>query len=70
MKTHSRSIEYGALRQSRVRPAWYHGLMKSEETAGTAADEQVVRLIHHRMIDAWNASDGATFAGAFTPRND
>jgi uncharacterized protein (TIGR02246 family) len=44
--------------------------LKSEETAGTAADEQAVRLIHHRMIDAWNAGDGAAFAAPFTASAD
>jgi uncharacterized protein (TIGR02246 family) len=44
--------------------------MKYEEMAATAADEKAVRLILHRIIDAWNASDGAAFAAPFTASAD
>ena len=44
--------------------------MKSEEMAGTAADEQAIRLIHYRMIDAWNVGDGKAFAAPFTASAD
>ena len=32
----------------------------------TAADEDAIRAIHQRMIDAWNAGDAAAFAAPFT----
>jgi uncharacterized protein (TIGR02246 family) len=31
-----------------------------------AADEDAIRAILRRMIDAWNAGDGTAFAAAFT----
>jgi monofunctional chorismate mutase len=31
-----------------------------------AADENPIRGVHRRMIDAWNAGDGAAFAAPFT----
>jgi hypothetical protein len=31
-------------------------------TTQTAADEDTIRAIHRRMIDAWNAGDSAAFA--------
>jgi hypothetical protein len=36
--------------------------MKSQITPQTAIDEDAIRSIHQRMIDAWNAGDGAAFA--------
>ena len=44
--------------------------MKSEPTTQTAADEDTIRAIHRRMIDAWNAGDSAAFAAPFTDRAD
>ncbi|HXL08597.1 MAG TPA: SgcJ/EcaC family oxidoreductase [Candidatus Bathyarchaeia archaeon] len=35
-----------------------------------AADEDAIRAIHRRMIDAWNAGDGAAFAAPFTDDAD
>jgi len=35
-----------------------------------AADEDAIRGIHRRMIDAWNAGDGAAFAAPFTDDAD
>jgi uncharacterized protein (TIGR02246 family) len=35
-----------------------------------AADEDAIRAIHRRMIDAWNAGDGAAFAAPFTDGAD
>jgi uncharacterized protein (TIGR02246 family) len=35
-----------------------------------AADEDAIRAIHQRMIDAWNAGDGAAFAAPFTDEAD
>ncbi len=32
----------------------------------TAADEEAIRAIHQRMIDAWNAGDAVAFAAPFT----
>src|SRR5271167_1675994 len=40
--------------------------MNSEPTTQTAADEDTIRAIHRRMIDAWNAGDSAAFAVPFT----
>jgi uncharacterized protein (TIGR02246 family) len=35
-----------------------------------AADEDAIRAIHQQMIDAWNASNGETFAAPFTDDAD
>ncbi len=40
--------------------------MDSQITTRTAADENAIRAIHQRMIDAWNAGDAAAFAAPFT----
>jgi uncharacterized protein (TIGR02246 family) len=40
--------------------------MDSQITTQTAADEDAIRAIHQRMIDAWNAGDAAAFAAPFT----
>ena len=32
--------------------------MNLQTTTQTAADEDAIRAIHQRMIDAWNAGDG------------
>src|ERR671924_495235 len=40
--------------------------MNSQTITQTAADEDAIRAIHRRMIDAWNAGDGAAFAAPFT----
>jgi len=32
--------------------------MNLQTTTQTAADEDAIRTIHQRMIDAWNAGDG------------
>ena len=40
--------------------------MDSQTTTRTAADEDTIRAIHQRMIDAWNAGDAAAFAAPFT----
>jgi uncharacterized protein (TIGR02246 family) len=42
--------------------------MDSQTT--TAADEDAIRAIHFRMIDAWNAGDAADFAAPFTDDAD
>jgi uncharacterized protein (TIGR02246 family) len=44
--------------------------MNSQTTTQTAGDEGAIRAIHQRMIDAWNAGDGAAFAGPFTDDAD
>jgi uncharacterized protein (TIGR02246 family) len=44
--------------------------MDSQPTAHAAADEDAIRAIHQRMIDAWNAGDGAAFAAPFTDDAD
>ena len=44
--------------------------MQSQTTAQTAADEDALRAIHLRMIDAWNASDSEAFAASFTDDAD
>jgi uncharacterized protein (TIGR02246 family) len=44
--------------------------MNSQTTTQTAADEDAIRAIHQRMIDAWNAGDGAVFAAPFTDDAD
>src|SRR5262249_12215865 len=38
--------------------------------ASNPADEDAIRAIHRRMIDAWNASNGAAFAAPFTDEAD
>jgi uncharacterized protein (TIGR02246 family) len=38
----------------------------NSRTTTTAADEDAIRAIHQRMIDAWNAGDAAAFAAPFT----
>jgi uncharacterized protein (TIGR02246 family) len=43
---------------------------RTETRFSEAADEGVIRAIHRRMIDAWNASDGAAFANPFTDDAD
>ena len=40
--------------------------MNSQTTTSTAADEDAIRAIHKRMIDAWNAGDAEAFAAPFT----
>jgi uncharacterized protein (TIGR02246 family) len=40
------------------------------QTTQTPADEDTIRAIHHRMIDAWNAGDAAAFAAPFTNEAD
>jgi uncharacterized protein (TIGR02246 family) len=47
--------------------------MNSQTTqtrASNPADEDAIRAIHQRMIDAWNAGDGAAFAAPFTDGAD
>jgi uncharacterized protein (TIGR02246 family) len=44
--------------------------MDSQTTTQTAADEDAIRAIHQRMIDAWNAGDAAAFAAPFTDDAD
>jgi uncharacterized protein (TIGR02246 family) len=47
--------------------------MNSQTTqtrASNPADEDAIRAIHRRMIDAWNAGDGAAFAAPFTDGAD
>jgi uncharacterized protein (TIGR02246 family) len=44
--------------------------MDSQTTAQTNADENAIRAIHQRMIDAWNAGDAAAFAAPFTDDAD
>jgi uncharacterized protein (TIGR02246 family) len=44
--------------------------MNSQTTPQTAADEHAIGAIHQRMIDAWNAGDGAAFAAPFTEDAD
>jgi len=44
--------------------------MNSQTTTPTAVDEEAVRAIHRRMIDAWNADDAAGFAAPFTDEAD
>ena len=44
--------------------------MNSQTTTPTAADEDAIRAIHQRMIDAWNAGDAAAFAAPFTDEAD
>jgi len=40
------------------------------QTTQTTADEDAIRAIHQRMIDAWNTGDAAAFAAAFTDDAD
>ena len=47
--------------------------MNSQTTqilASNSADEDAIRAIHQRMIDAWNAGDGAAFAAPFSDEAD
>jgi uncharacterized protein (TIGR02246 family) len=44
--------------------------MSSQTPTETAADEDAIRAIHQRMIDAWNVGDGAGFAASFTEDAD
>jgi len=44
--------------------------MNSQPTTPTAADEDAIRAIHQRMIDAWNAGDAAAFAAPFADEAD
>jgi len=44
--------------------------MNSPTITQTAADEEAVRTIHQRMIDAWNAGDADAFAAPFTDEAD
>ena len=44
--------------------------MDSQATPQKAADEDAIRGIHQRMIDAWNAGDAAAFAAPFTDAAD
>ena len=44
--------------------------MNSQPTAQTAADEDAIRAVHQRIIDAWNAGDGSAFAAPFTDDAD
>ena len=47
--------------------------MNSQTTqilASNPADEDAIRAIHRRMIDAWNVSNGAAFAASFTDGAD
>jgi uncharacterized protein (TIGR02246 family) len=43
---------------------------KTQTPASNAADENAIRAIHQRIIDAWNAGDGAAFAAPFTDDAD
>jgi uncharacterized protein (TIGR02246 family) len=43
---------------------------KNQTPTPNAADENAIRAIHRRMIDAWNAGDGAAFAAPFTDESD
>jgi uncharacterized protein (TIGR02246 family) len=43
---------------------------KAQNRASNPADEDAIRAIHQRMIDAWNAGDGAAFAAPFTDGAD
>jgi uncharacterized protein (TIGR02246 family) len=40
------------------------------QTTQTTADEDAIRAIHQRMIDAWNTGDAAAFAAPFTDDAD
>jgi uncharacterized protein (TIGR02246 family) len=44
--------------------------MDSQITTQTAANEDAIRAIHQRMIDAWNAGDAEAFAAPFTDNAD
>jgi uncharacterized protein (TIGR02246 family) len=44
--------------------------MHAQTPTQTATDEDAIRAIHQRMIDAWNAGDGAAFAAPFTDDAD
>jgi uncharacterized protein (TIGR02246 family) len=43
---------------------------KNQIPTPNAADENAIRAIHQRMIDAWNAGEGAAFAAPFTDEAD
>jgi uncharacterized protein (TIGR02246 family) len=43
--------------------------MNSQATTQTG-DENAIRAIHQRMIDAWNTRNGAAFATPFTEDAD
>lgn len=43
---------------------------KNQTPTSNDADENAIRAIHRRMIDAWNAGDGAAFAAPFTDAAD
>jgi hypothetical protein len=38
----------------------------TEVQAGNAADENAIREIHRRMIDAWNEGNGEAFVESLT----
>jgi uncharacterized protein (TIGR02246 family) len=44
--------------------------MNSQPTTQTAADEDKIRAIHQRIIDAWNASDSAAYEALFSDHAD
>ena len=44
--------------------------MNSQTTTQTVADEDAIRAIHQRMIDAWNVGDAGAFAAPFRLRRD
>jgi uncharacterized protein (TIGR02246 family) len=44
--------------------------MNSQTLTEAAADEDAIRAIHRRMIDAWNAGDALAFAAPFTDEAD
>jgi uncharacterized protein (TIGR02246 family) len=39
---------------------------KTDRARFSEADEDAIRGIHRKVINAWNAGDGTTFAAAFT----
>jgi uncharacterized protein (TIGR02246 family) len=44
--------------------------MNSQTTTQTCADEDAIRAIHQRMIDAWNTGDAVAFAAPFADEAD
>jgi uncharacterized protein (TIGR02246 family) len=42
----------------------------NSQTTQASADQDAIRAIHQRMIDAWNAGDAAAFAAPFTDDAD
>jgi hypothetical protein len=44
--------------------------MNSQTVTEAAADEDAIRAIHRRMIDAWNAGDALAFAAPFKDEAD